>query len=208
VLDALQEICGTGFLISSSGYFLTCAHLVEIYPSAIYSAALNPLNLEVLTPINFLSGSIRNDVIIGQLKNPADAPVLLASECCSDKNAPIHSIGYVGGTFREPNGELNFRAREADKVCGTFIGYSESYTIAAGARFSEKNFPAVLSQPALPSGFSGAPVFDRSNRVIALHSNTNSDAQLTARFNNAKPFAASVSAEVLWQLIDHVGVFS
>jgi hypothetical protein len=201
-LGQFEDICGTGFLISPSGYFLTCFHLFEEYPDATYSASLQPADLTAQSPISRVVWSAGYDWLVGNISGGRRTAPFMLAEGLPPPHTSINISGYRGGVFRDASGSYRARSSKLRTYRGRYISYCNEFNIPRTwetIKFSAKRFPAILSSVAVPSGFSGGPVSNPNGRVIGIHSciSTNSDPQ----FNEGHSFAVNVSMEALWDTL-------
>lgn len=181
------EYCGAGFFISGDGYFLTAAHIFEKDPKAPYFAILDPEKPDELCPIEIVMQSPQQDCVLGRIKRATGEFLELAGDLPAPGSAII-AVGYGG---------RNGNALRIGNVSGRYLGDILELNIPTKSPFSAKSFPAIVTAPSLPEGYSGGPILNEVLKVVGLHSNNNEDEKLLRAIKSSKPVAVSVSLDLL-----------
>jgi len=177
LLRNLEEICGTGTYVARPHMFITCAHLSEEYPGASYRAALDPENLVNQTAIEWLCMAPEVDLAVGITSDGPLGNVEIGSTPMLGER--VSGKGFQGGTFREPDGEYTFVSRSMGSVAGNVTMHIPRLNVQAQGPFRAKSFPALVTDMVLPNGFSGGPILNEGHELVGVHSNMNTDRQLT-----------------------------
>ncbi len=183
------DYCGSAFFVSTDGHFFTAAHIFEKEPRCNYFAAPNPANLDLIVSVKVIAMSYSEDVALCKVDSRPDNYYVLASDL-PRQGSKAYAFGYAKAARVGVTGRV-------DKIECEYLGDVRPFEIAAQPPFSAKVFPAVVTFPVLPEGFSGGPILDYAGHVIGLHSNNCHDADFLGAVGKEEPVAVSVGLDIL-----------
>jgi hypothetical protein len=196
-INQIEEICGTGFLISSKGHFFTCSHVIGPGTRVTYSAGIDPSNLRIRASIELTYRSSKKDIFFGKLSSYRGTPLSLVARA-PKLGSLLRVDGYAGALIRSLNGVSIINSvqgpNEIEATCIEIVHKckipQETYD---NTTFPSRKFSALISSGSVPDGYSGGPVLDATGKVVALHSAAGKHPTL----NDGNPFMVHVSAREL-----------
>jgi S1-C subfamily serine protease len=152
---------GTGFIVSSEGFCLTCSHVLP--PTKPYS-------------------SYEAKVIVGRKDGGGHEYIIHADDVkdrIEDRDLALFKLPADGALWRSVQ-TINQNGRTHMPVMGLGFPLEEDMTYANGeiTNLKARRVPCWLTSAPLNPGMSGGPIFDCAGAVIAVTTSGHPDAQL------------------------------
>lgn len=154
--DKASTVLGTGFLVTSSGVFVTNYHVIQ----GIFPAQVKLSNGDAFDNLMIVDTDERKDIAVLKVKGFKLPAVTLGDSDAVKPGDKITVIGNPKGLEGSVTDGLVSAVRDIKDIVPAWDGYK-----------------AMQISAAISPGSSGSPVFDENGRVIAIASATLKDGQ-------------------------------